>query len=304
VAKASFRLNACADYRLVTQDSLADDATVQRLGRAIGIVSDALFLEQGAIRFELLLRNLDRLLDHMPGHAFTARRGGQRAAVDPGVEVLRQQLLVVGDDLGDGGLLGGSRRGDRMGIGREVLEDLVQQAVVAAFLQKDPDHGQVAFGVLVNEVHLHVVVLAIDGVLAQGVEVELHQLELDAVDGDVAVVGDDDGVTVVLQVGLLVVVVELQRQGRADRVGGDDVDRRLAGPVTGGGFQAPLIGGVDAGLAKLAPGGGKNVGGQQQAGGQNGRQYSLDHCVQPLLFGCGQCKPDTRQHISQRQPPP
>ena len=53
-----------------------------------------------------------------------------------------------------------------------------------ACCQKDSDHSKPPVGVLMNEVKFHLVEAAVDGVLAGGVEVELHQVIAMPADGD------------------------------------------------------------------------------------------------------------------------
>jgi len=138
----------------------------------------------------------------------------------------------------------------------EVGEDVGQRRVLRALLDQHADHRQSAIGRSVHEVHLHRGVGAVDGVLALGVEVELHQLVGLAAVGDAAATID---------VGLhgVAVVEDVERGGSighreasdvAGRDVGVDVDRRLLGPLPASdivvGEVRPAL---RAGLASVAP---------------------------------------------------
>lgn len=177
------------------------------------------------------------LLEHGPLDSLGAGRGGQGTVEGPesvGVEVA-QESLHVKVKRGTFAVGGGDA------VGEHLRDEVVVGVAANLAIEENAEHGAEG-SVLVNvdEVHLEVAELAVDGVLTRRVHVELHSLE-DALGLAVELAGhltvltwgvgqvDLEGVSSVGEGGVLVVNVVVKVNSDVVRGGGvaPEVDGRL-----------------------------------------------------------------------------
>jgi len=141
-----------------------DDAAFDRLRRAEVVCVEA------TQRIQLCTRRRDRLLQYIPLDVLGQRRRGERA-----------EVVIVGVALGQQISRGDGRHFVRRALARS-LENGVERGVGSALFQHHADHRHATILGHMYEVYLGRKRLAVDGVLAVCVEVELAQHEATATD--------------------------------------------------------------------------------------------------------------------------
>src|ERR1700689_650901 len=170
-------------------------------------------------RRDLSGRGFDGSFHDEPADALLAGGNGERAVEHIIILIGGQQVGSVDDHLFQFYFFSC--------FARNVAPQVAQHGVFGAALDEDGDHGGAAGrSVHVDEMQLHVVLLAVDFVFADMVKMELHQRQRGSVDGDAAArVGVDlDGVAVVDYFERRKFVVEMDgsqfRSLRADDING------------------------------------------------------------------------------------